>query len=231
MSKFKMLKLIGAALFAVSLSSVGAKANLLIDGGFDSPTTVPSFGFYTNYGPLNADPHYGGASFDGSWQITSGNVDLVYQSGGWPANPDTKPNYLDLNGNTPGAIAQTFATTAGQKYTLSFAFSNNAGGSPTPTTHASVDVGDLSTTIEHGGATPSDLNWSFFSQTFIASGALTTLSFAQLDNCCQGGILLDTVSVTAVPEPSTWAMMILGFMGVGFMAYRRRNQEAATLAA
>jgi hypothetical protein len=29
---------------------------------------------------------------------------------------------------------------------------------------------------------------------------------------------------TAVPEPSTWAMMILGFMGVGFMAYRRRSQ-------
>jgi hypothetical protein len=28
----------------------------------------------------------------------------------------------------------------------------------------------------------------------------------------------------AVPEPSTWAMMILGFLGVGFMAYRRRNR-------
>jgi PEP-CTERM motif len=29
-----------------------------------------------------------------------------------------------------------------------------------------------------------------------------------------------------VPEPSTWAMMILGFAGVGFLAYRRRNQAA-----
>ena len=27
----------------------------------------------------------------------------------------------------------------------------------------------------------------------------------------------------AVPEPSTWAMMILGFCGVGFMAYRRKG--------
>jgi hypothetical protein len=35
----------------------------------------------------------------------------------------------------------------------------------------------------------------------------------------------------AVPEPSTWAMMILGFAGVGFMAYRRRNQSAAPSAA
>jgi hypothetical protein len=30
--------------------------------------------------------------------------------------------------------------------------------------------------------------------------------------------------VSAIPEPSTWAMMILGFMGVGFMAYRRKSQ-------
>ncbi len=27
----------------------------------------------------------------------------------------------------------------------------------------------------------------------------------------------------AAPEPSTWAMMILGFAGIGFMAYRRRK--------
>jgi hypothetical protein len=35
---------------------------------------------------------------------------------------------------------------------------------------------------------------------------------------------------SGVPEPSTWAMMILGFAGVGFMAYRRRNQGAALAA-
>lgn len=29
--------------------------------------------------------------------------------------------------------------------------------------------------------------------------------------------------VAAVPEPSSWAMMLLGFAGLGFMAYRRRS--------
>jgi hypothetical protein len=29
-----------------------------------------------------------------------------------------------------------------------------------------------------------------------------------------------------VPEPSTWAMMLLGFAGVGFMAYRRKSKQA-----
>jgi PEP-CTERM motif len=36
-----------------------------------------------------------------------------------------------------------------------------------------------------------------------------------------------TAQISAVPEPSTWAMMILGFAGVSFLAYRRRNQAAA----
>jgi outer membrane lipase/esterase len=34
----------------------------------------------------------------------------------------------------------------------------------------------------------------------------------------------------SVPEPSTWAMMILGFLGMGFMAYRRQNRAALRLA-
>jgi PEP-CTERM motif len=36
-----------------------------------------------------------------------------------------------------------------------------------------------------------------------------------------------SISVSsAVPEPSTWAMMILGFAGVGFLAYRRKNKHS-----
>jgi len=44
-----------------------------------------------------------------------------------------------------------------------------------------------------------------------------------------GNLIPETVTVTdAIPEISTWAMTILGFAGVGFMAYRRnRNAELA----
>jgi hypothetical protein len=39
-------------------------------------------------------------------------------------------------------------------------------------------------------------------------------------------------TVTAsVPEPSTWAMMVLGFAGLGFAGYRRARGRAAALAA
>ena len=36
---------------------------------------------------------------------------------------------------------------------------------------------------------------------------------------------MDNLVLTAVPEASTWAMMILGFFGIGFIAYRRRNNS------
>jgi hypothetical protein len=51
------------------------------------------------------------------------------------------------------------------------------------------------------------------------------VSGSQSGEQTSGGITL----LAAVPEPSTWAMMILGFFGVSFMVYRRRNQ--ATLPA
>lgn len=35
-----------------------------------------------------------------------------------------------------------------------------------------------------------------------------------------------TGNIAAVPEPSTWAMMIVGFAGIGFMAYRRKLKPA-----
>ena len=39
--------------------------------------------------------------------------------------------------------------------------------------------------------------------------------------------LLDNVQLSStIPEPSTWAMLILGFAGVGYMAYRRRSPAA-----
>jgi hypothetical protein len=33
-----------------------------------------------------------------------------------------------------------------------------------------------------------------------------------------------TFNISAVPEPSTWAMMILGFAGIGFLAHRRAQK-------
>ncbi len=47
-----------------------------------------------------------------------------------------------------------------------------------------------------------------------------------------GTLLFATPVVAGVPEPSTWAMLLLGFAGVGFMGYRRsRKDQGLALAA
>jgi hypothetical protein len=81
---------------------------------------------------------------------------------------------------------------------------------------------------------------SFFSTT--APGSWQTLSFTGIVhnsgtetiplvnaawNAPQG--LTDTLRITAVPESSTWAMMLVGFAALGLAGYRRN--KAAALAA
>jgi len=38
--------------------------------------------------------------------------------------------------------------------------------------------------------------------------------------------LTEQAAVAAVTEPSTWAMMVLGFGGLGFLAYRRKDRKS-----
>jgi hypothetical protein len=45
-----------------------------------------------------------------------------------------------------------------------------------------------------------------------------------------GGEIRGFLIAAAVPEPSTWAMLILGFAGVGFMTYRRKRLATVRLA-
>ena len=64
--------------------------------------------------------------------------------------------------------------------------------------------------------------------TMAANAGLEVFTVGATFGNAQGG--LDVVQAgiltTAVPEASTWAMMVLGFLGIGFVAYRRRGQVA-----
>lgn len=43
----------------------------------------------------------------------------------------------------------------------------------------------------------------------------------------KGGLTMYGYFVVSVPEPSTWAMMILGFLGISYLTYRRRSQSGS----
>jgi hypothetical protein len=60
--------------------------------------------------------------------------------------------------------------------------------------------------------------------TFTA-GASNTLSFASQDAGAFGPVI-GNVSISAVPEPSTWAMMLVGFLGLGF-AFRQSRRKVS----
>jgi len=72
------------------------------------------------------------------------------------------------------------------------------------------------------------------SWTSLSLGGTTVDSFVITSTGDGHSWLMDdlVLGVAAVPEPSTWAMMIVGFAGVGFMTYRRsRRDQALALAA
>jgi hypothetical protein len=57
---------------------------------------------------------------------------------------------------------------------------------------------------------------SFFSHTIAGEFYLQDSSNSKL-------VFDVTENVSAVPEPSTWTTMILGFLGIAFMAYRKKD--------
>ena len=59
------------------------------------------------------------------------------------------------------------------------------------------------------------------------SGAVGINSLGDVVGWAHTGVDYDAVlwSPAAVPEPSTWAMMLLGFMGLGYAGFRRREKR------
>ncbi|MCG2633007.1 PEPxxWA-CTERM sorting domain-containing protein [Bradyrhizobium sp. WYCCWR 13023] len=65
-----------------------------------------------------------------------------------------------------------------------------------------------------------------FGRETVAVGALTAPPFGAsgASDPYRDATLFATPVVAAVPEPTTWAMMLLGFFGLSVFAYRRREK-------
>ena len=140
------------------------------------------------------------------------------------------PGNIAITGVTLG---QTFSTVAGQTYQFSFDYGALGGGSE----QLQFEIITGSSAQILTAIANDDLNHVFktMTGTFTASGS-TTIRFGDFGGLADTqannvDFILDNVSVAAVPEPSTWAMMILGFAGVGFMTYRRSRKTSLALAA
>ncbi len=121
--------------------------------------------------------------------------------------------------------------------TISFFHISGSYISPTPV-NGNLSHDDGATLIIGGVTYVSSPNETFIttSPVFTVAGAANPVSLdlyyveangspAVLDLELPGARLAGPV-----PEPSTWAMLLMGFAGVGFMAYRRKSKPALRLA-
>jgi choice-of-anchor A domain-containing protein len=83
---------------------------------------------------------------------------------------------------------------------------------------ASILAPDAALTITGGG----NIEGSVFAKSFLGGGELHN------NNLFDGA--LPALPTAAVPEPSTWAMLIAGFVGLSFLGWRRARKGAAAVA-
>ena len=77
--------------------------------------------------------------------------------------------------------------------------------------------------------------WELVNMSFVATQASETLSFlAWGDNGNETNlpptVFLAGVNTPATPEPATWAMMLLGFVGLGFVGRRQMKKRTVAIA-
>ena len=181
--------LVFAAAFAAAIYSTNAQ--LIINGGFETPDTPT----YIRIGA--------GQNTIAPWVVGLNSVEVGDAVGnGFLVGPAFEgAQSLDLNGTGRGRLTQTFATTPGLLYTVTFAYANNYYNSSTP---ASANVrlfdglGDrLNQTITHTGSVAGNFNWTVFHEQFTALQSTTSLEFTSLTDTGghSGGIMLDAVQV------------------------------------
>jgi hypothetical protein len=197
------------------ISGTLAIANMSVDGFVVTDVLVQSAGNSDN----PADPMLSYSV--GSFTNNSGQ-DLVADFAG--GDTDYRgPLTLDLTASvswlTPGNSSINFAF---------FADPNNTQGGNTPTDAPGMDLDD-------GQFEGSQGNQSFASTVDLTGTGLYSLSdagtlFLAAGATISGGQSSMLASVSpAVPEPSTWAMMALGFAGLGFAGYRRARLRPAAV--
>jgi len=178
-----------ALLAAAVLLSTGIaqskSPNLIKNGGFDMG---PQPSYYATFPK--------GSTAIPGWIVTLGTVDVIGPT--WH-DADGGKNSIDVDGTPgPGAIAQTFATARGAKYTVSFALAGNPECGPT-IKRLLVAAGNASRRYSFDASHTSDahMGWQTKSFAFVAAGARSTLTFTSLDpkgSLC--GPAIDAVRVT-----------------------------------
>jgi choice-of-anchor C domain-containing protein len=166
--------------------AAGPGGELVVNGSFeDGPEPDPA-------GPGFTVLEAGSTAVRG-WTVTRGSVDHI---GPYWQHADGRRS-LDLNGNEPGAIAQTLRTGAGVRYRVTFRLAgNNCGDGPPKAVVVSAAGKRAEFTFDATGRNYEDMGWVTKTWEFTATDSETILEFAsttEVPAAC--GPALDGVSV------------------------------------
>jgi hypothetical protein len=186
-----------AALSCVALATPAA-AQQVTNGGFEN-------GNLTGWTVVGDHTSAAGTGFDGYAPHTG--------------------DYFAALGDTSGtgSLSQVLSTVAGETYTLSYYLASSGDQN---TSFSTLWNGQ---TLSGSALTNPNSFGSYTLFSFLVTGTGSdTLTFRATD--VPSYMALDDVSITpngtgAVPEPGTWAMMLVGFAGIG-LALRRKRKPA-----
>ncbi len=146
------------------------------------------------------------------------------------------PAYRGAGGGKSNPVTQTITgLTPGDEYAVTFYYAGaeQSGFSKATTEGWTVGFGadPTQSTPMLSTASMGFTGWDKETFDFKATGTSDVLSFVA-DSTSAASLppfaLLDGVSVTSVPEPATWAMMLTGFFGVGGLLRARGKRQLTT---
>ena len=211
-----------------TLFKIAALASLITAGGANAATELVVNGSFESN--AISTPFAQLSAVTGWTSSVSGNTAFEIQKGatqggqsGFNPVAAAGTQYLELNAERLTSVSQSLTTTAGGTYALSFAYSGRPDTPGGASSLMNVYWGSTLLTPTALVGTTTGV-WQTYSQNVTALGSSTLLRFESIGpvSAPTYGSYLDNVSVTtAVPEPESYAMMLLGLGLLGFMARRK----------
>jgi hypothetical protein len=203
-----------------------------------SAQAVSNGSFETFTGTFGSD---GGAQLIASsttltgWTIVGGEIAVLRAPNAYNLSASEGTNFLDLagysNSGFPKGLSQNLTgLVIGQAYTLSLDLGIrngacvNGGNNCTGPVQVTAGVGSTSQTFTHNSSTAGDV-WNTYSLDFVANASSAPLTIQGIGLPAGNQYIgLDNVSISPVPEPATFGLMLAGFISVCVMARPRSRR-------
>jgi hypothetical protein len=241
------MKTVLAALAALAIAPVAvAGGNLVQNGGFESSSYAVSSQFGPGFGGEGVTDWNSPSAQGYNVLWFADNATTVYALNQWndPGNllpvaftplADGGNNFVGLDADPEfnGPLQQMVnGLTVGQKYNLTFDWAGvqlqNRTGPTFDQLQATLGGVTQDTRTIHE-PTQGFSGWMQQDFVFTATSSSELLSFLAVGgpNGLPPMVLLDNVSLTTVPEPAAWMVMLLGLAGLGAAMRVRRGAGAA----